>query len=332
MKRKAIGGLLVAAMSLSAFFLFSFRGSAGQVPSPAASRPDNPPAAGTSFAGAVSASLLRPDADYPAVEPQNITLEPSSPSALRAAVSFALGSYRYKAGPVAYTMDVAPFVRDTRVYLPLFYMGLAIGMTADDIAWDPATRTVALHFDGHTATFTLGSPVCTVDGAPRTMKAAPLIVSGRMAVPPGYFAAAFGYRVVRNLGVVFAPGQDPAPGDVFVVVDTTIPEQLFVCRGSSVILATYCNTGVPEAPTPIGVFHVFAKLTSDTMSGKNPDGSSYYDPGVPWVLYFDGGCAIHGFVRARYGFPQSVGCVELPVATARKVYGLVPVGSTVYIR
>ena len=37
------------------------------------------------------------------------------------------------------------------------------------------------------------------------------------------------------------------------------------------------------------------------MSGTNPDGSHYSDPGVPWVSYFNGGDALHGFLRASYG-------------------------------
>ena len=48
------------------------------------------------------------------------------------------------------------------------------------------------------------------------------------------------------------------------------------------------------------------------MEGTNPDGSHYNDVGVPWVNYFSGGDAIHGFVRPGYGWPQSLGCVEVP--------------------
>ena len=42
------------------------------------------------------------------------------------------------------------------------------------------------------------------------------------------------------------------------------------------------------------------------MSGTNPDGSHYIDPGIPDVSYFNGGDALHGFIRASYGFPQSL--------------------------
>ena len=36
--------------------------------------------------------------------------------------------------------------------------------------------------------------------------------------------------------------------------------------------------------------------------------------------YFNGGDAVHGYPRASYGFPQSNGCVELPIETAKLHY------------
>ena len=35
------------------------------------------------------------------------------------------------------------------------------------------------------------------------------------------------------------------------------------------------------------------------MKGTNPDGTTYDDPNVPYASYFNGGDALHGFVRAR---------------------------------
>jgi lipoprotein-anchoring transpeptidase ErfK/SrfK len=67
------------------------------------------------------------------------------------------------------------------------------------------------------------------------------------------------------------------------------------------------------------------------MTGTNPDGSHYSDPGIPWVSYFNGGDALHGFVRAHYGFPQSDGCVEMPPANAAVVYPLTPIGTLVTV-
>jgi lipoprotein-anchoring transpeptidase ErfK/SrfK len=68
-----------------------------------------------------------------------------------------------------------------------------------------------------------------------------------------------------------------------------------------------------------------------TMSGTNADGSKYVDPGIPDVSYFNGGDALHGFIRASYGSPQSDGCVEMPYSEAAQVYPFTPIGTIVHV-
>ncbi|WP_249009457.1 L,D-transpeptidase family protein [Conexibacter sp. DBS9H8] len=90
------------------------------------------------------------------------------------------------------------------------------------------------------------------------------------------------------------------------------------------------NTGVAAAGgTQTGVFAVFEHLPVTTMSGVNPNGTHYHDPGIPDVSYFNGGDALHGFIRASYGFPQSDGCVEMPFSEAAAVYPYTPIGTVV---
>ena len=97
------------------------------------------------------------------------------------------------------------------------------------------------------------------------------------------------------------------------------------------MITTPGNTGVAAAPTALGTFPVFEHLAVTTMSGTNPGGSHYSDPGIKWVSYFNGGDAVHAFNRATFGTPQSVGCVELPAAAAAKVYPYMPIGTLVTI-
>ena len=66
-------------------------------------------------------------------------------------------------------------------------------------------------------------------------------------------------------------------------------------------------------------------------SRTNPDGTKYVDPGIPWVSYFNGGDALHGYVRGSYGFPQSDGCVEMPPANAEVVFPYTPLGTLVTV-
>jgi peptidoglycan hydrolase-like protein with peptidoglycan-binding domain len=123
---------------------------------------------------------------------------------------------------------------------------------------------------------------------------------------------------------------DPTPY-TFVTVSEGTPETLEVHRGGRVVISTPANTGVAGAETERGTFPIYARYVSTTMTGTNPDGSHYSDPGVPWVNYFNGGDAVHGFPRASYGFPQSNGCVELPIGTAAQVYPLLAIGDLVIV-
>lgn len=117
----------------------------------------------------------------------------------------------------------------------------------------------------------------------------------------------------------------------FVEVYTSLPEHLDVWSDGSVVYTTLVNTGIEAAPTEIGTWPVYARYVSTTMTGTNPDGSTYSDPGVPWVSYFHGGDALHGFVRSSYGYPQSLGCVEMPPANAEVVFPYTPIGTLVTI-
>ena len=110
-----------------------------------------------------------------------------------------------------------------------------------------------------------------------------------------------------------------------------MPQLLTLWHNGHVVLRSPGNTGVPAAPTQLGTFQVFEHIPVGTMSGTNPDGSSYHDPGIKWISYFHGGEALHAFPRASFGTPQSLGCVELPEAAAKKVWPYTPIGTLVTI-
>jgi lipoprotein-anchoring transpeptidase ErfK/SrfK len=119
-------------------------------------------------------------------------------------------------------------------------------------------------------------------------------------------------------------------GYTFVTVVES-SQSLDLWHSGHTVLTTPVNTGIPGAATATGVYPVFEHIPSGTMSGTNPDGSHYNDPGIPWISYFNGGDALHGFVRASYGSPQSLGCVEMAPATAGRVYPYTPIGTLVNV-
>ena len=120
-------------------------------------------------------------------------------------------------------------------------------------------------------------------------------------------------------------------GYSYVYVHSSVPQSLTLWHNGHTVLSSPGNTGVPAAPTQLGTFPVFEHIPVGTMSGTNPDGSHYHDPGIRYISYFNGGDAIHAFNRASFGTPQSLGCVELPLASAAKVWPYTPIGTLVTI-
>jgi lipoprotein-anchoring transpeptidase ErfK/SrfK len=123
---------------------------------------------------------------------------------------------------------------------------------------------------------------------------------------------------------------DPSTYD-YVNVTQGTPEGLTLYVGNHVKFTTPVNTGISVSPTAPGTYPVYVRYLSTTMSGTNPDGSHYSDPNIQWVSYFNGGDALHEFPRYSYGSPQSLGCVEMPFASAKTVYPYTPIGTLVTV-
>jgi L,D-transpeptidase catalytic domain len=117
----------------------------------------------------------------------------------------------------------------------------------------------------------------------------------------------------------------------YVYVHREIPETATLWSAGRTVLTSPANTGISGAETELGTFPVFEHLPETTMSGTNPDGSHYEDPGIKWVSYFNGGDALHNFDRSSFGSPQSLGCVELPLAASAEIWPYTPIGTLVTI-
>ncbi len=132
--------------------------------------------------------------------------------------------------------------------------------------------------------------------------------------------------------VMESTGTDTAPWDWVLVSQSPLPENQVIYSNGVVVESNPVNTGIAVAPTADGTFPVYEHLVSTTMTGTNPDGTHYSDPGILWVSYFNGGDALHEFPRASYGFPQSLGCVESPMAAAAAVFPYTPIGTLVTVQ
>jgi L,D-transpeptidase catalytic domain/Putative peptidoglycan binding domain len=131
------------------------------------------------------------------------------------------------------------------------------------------------------------------------------------------------------LAAAEARALDPRPYD-YVSVSEGSPENLTLYVAGRPAFHALVNTGISVAPTETGTYPVYLRYVNQVMTGYNPDGSYYADP-VTWVSYFHGGDALHQFYRATYGWPQSLGCVEMTMSDAKHVWPYTPIGTLVTV-
>jgi peptidoglycan hydrolase-like protein with peptidoglycan-binding domain len=127
-----------------------------------------------------------------------------------------------------------------------------------------------------------------------------------------------------------AAGQRNTNGYSYALTSKASPETLTIWHDGRQVFQSAANTGIPVAPTVDGTFPVYERLRSQIMQGTNPDGSHYADP-VQYVAYFNGGDAVHYFPRASFGWPQSLGCVELPLGAAAVAWPYLTYGTLVTV-
>ena len=107
----------------------------------------------------------------------------------------------------------------------------------------------------------------------------------------------------RKLLAYAIAGKHLNEGYSYVYVHREVPETATLWHAGRTILTSPANTGISGAETELGTFPVFEHIPEGTMSGTNPDGSHYEDPGIKWISYFNGGDALHNFDRASFGTP-----------------------------
>ncbi len=125
---------------------------------------------------------------------------------------------------------------------------------------------------------------------------------------------------LSTMGVAGAP----ADGKRWIEVDLS-KQTLTAWQGDVAVMHTTVSTGKASTPTVVGTFHILTKYDSQEMTG---DG---YDlPGVPWVMYFYQGYAIHGaYWHMSFGTPLSHGCVNMHISDAQALYQWAAVGTEV---
>ena len=139
-------------------------------------------------------------------------------------------------------------------------------------------------------------------------------------------------RYIRELEIITTP---PEGVDTDRWIEINLYQQtLSVYENNQLRFATLIASGVDPYFTRPGLFQIFEKKPTETMSGAFAADLSdyYYLEDVPWTMYYDEARAIHGaYWRAWLGYPQSHGCVNMSVADSRWVYDWAQVGDWVYV-
>jgi len=98
---------------------------------------------------------------------------------------------------VEVVMDVAPYIKDGRTYLPLRHCAVALGVDSENVLWDGPNRRVTLIKEDRIVQAEIGSATLLVNGDAVTMDVAPeLVYPGRTMLPVRWVAEALGVEVV----------------------------------------------------------------------------------------------------------------------------------------
>jgi lipoprotein-anchoring transpeptidase ErfK/SrfK len=115
-------------------------------------------------------------------------------------------------------------------------------------------------------------------------------------------------------------------------IDVDLSEQtLAVYDNQQLVFATVIASGLEPFWTRPGLFQIYQKKETETMSNSDPT-DFYHLDNVPWTMYFDKARALHGaYWRTRFGYPQSHGCVNLSVGDSHWLFNWAREGDWVYV-
>ncbi len=118
-------------------------------------------------------------------------------------------------------------------------------------------------------------------------------------------------------------------------IEVNLEEQtLSVYDNSQLVFATLLSSGLDPFFTKPGLFQIYQKKTTETMSGSfEADHSDYYYlEDVPWTMYYDEARALHGaYWHTYFGYPQSHGCVNLSIGDSHWLFDWAKEGDWVYV-
>ena len=146
----------------------------------------------------------------------------------------------------------------------------------------------------------------------------------------GYFETDEGWWLRDIDAAVTRPGPAPknlAPGEKWIDINLST-QSLVAFEGDKPVYATIVSTGrhddedkSKDHRTVQGEFQVREKHIAATMEDDGASDGPYSIQDVPWIMYFEGGYALHGaFWHSRFGRERSHGCVNMTPHDAKNVF------------
>ena len=139
-------------------------------------------------------------------------------------------------------------------------------------------------------------------------------------------------RYIRQVRINTTPPEGVTNGRWIEV--NLYDQTVSVYENHQLIFATMAATGVQPFYTQPGLFQIYSKRPTDTMSGAfEADRSDYYYlQDVPWTMYYDQARALHGaYWRAWFGYEGTHGCVNLSLGDSNWLYNWANEGDWVYV-
>jgi len=171
---------------------------------------------------------------------------------------------------------------------------------------------------------------CQTAHAPKVAEAPPPPVSTAVHyiwtlgnAPQGHkdMVAEFG-KLGLKPGEYFWADSIPTDGETRVVIDR-LTQTAYVYRADKLVGVASVSTAKQGHITPLGEWSVLEKRPFYRSK-------KYDNAPMPWMERIDTyGIALHG--GGTRGYPESHGCIHLPMKFAEKLYGLTKIGTKVII-
>lgn len=147
------------------------------------------------------------------------------------------------------------------------------------------------------------------------------------------------------------PAQQPSPSVCVAATETKVvyisvgKRHMWACNSTTQAYDSPVVTGMENLAadlTPRGTYHIYGKQTDLYLNGSDSTGS-WHDYVYYWMPFLSNQYGVYGFHDATWRKPNdfgnidpnsndaSHGCVELPLETAKWLYGWAPVGTSVII-